>query len=81
MAYGRFFRGVGPCGTALGRGNENLNKWSRSHDQDGHHRYKYQKPLKIIFSRTRRPMILKLGMKHLGMELYKVCINNDPWMT
>ena len=23
-------------------------------------------------------MILKLGMKHLGMELYKVCINHDP---
>ena len=26
-------------------------------------------------------MILKLGMKHLGMELYKVYINHDPWMT
>ena len=35
-----------------------------------------KKPLKIFF-RTRRPMILKLGMKHLRMELYKVCINHD----
>ena len=26
-------------------------------------------------------MILKLGVKHLGMELYKVYINHDPWMT
>ena len=26
-------------------------------------------------------MILKLGMKHQGMELYKVYINHDPWMT
>ena len=26
-------------------------------------------------------MILKLGMKHQGMELYKVCINHDPGMT
>ena len=26
-------------------------------------------------------MILKLGMKHLGIELYKVCINHDPGMT
>ena len=26
-------------------------------------------------------MILKLGVKHLGMELYKVCINRDPGMT
>ena len=34
-----------------------------------------------IFFRTRRPMILKLGMKHLGMELYKVYINHDPGMT
>ena len=26
-------------------------------------------------------MILKLGMKHLGMELYKMYINHDPGMT
>ena len=26
-------------------------------------------------------MILKLGMTHQGMELYKVCINHDPGMT
>ena len=34
-----------------------------------------KKPLKIFFSRTRRPMILKLGMKHQAMghlqSLYK----------
>ena len=28
-------------------------------------------------SRTRRPMILKLGMKKQAKELYKVCINHD----
>ena len=39
------------------------------------------KNLVKIFSRTRRPMILKLGMKHQAMELYKVCINHDPVMT
>ena len=38
-------------------------------------------PSKIFFSRTRRPMILKLGMKHQAIELYKVCINRDPWVT
>ena len=32
-------------------------------------------------SRTRRPMILKLGMKKQTMELYKVCVNHDPGMT
>ena len=26
-------------------------------------------------------MILKLGMKHLGEELYKVYINHDPGMA
>ena len=36
---------------------------------------------KNIFSRTRRPMILKLGIKHQSMELYKVYINRDPWVT
>ena len=30
---------------------------------------------------TRRPMILKLGMKHQGIEVYKICINHDPGMT
>ena len=38
-------------------------------------------PLKTFLSRTRRPMILKLGMKHQAMELYKVYINHDPGMT
>ena len=47
------------CGASWGRGNESLYKWSRSHDQDGRHA---QKPLKIFFSRTRSPMILKLGI-------------------
>ena len=26
-------------------------------------------------------MILKFGMKHQEMKLYKVYINHDPWMT
>ena len=39
------------------------------------------KTLKIFFFRTRRPMILKLGVKRLGMELYKVYIIYDPGMT
>ena len=29
-----------------------------------------KKPLKIFFSRTRRPMILRLGMKHQGEFIY-----------
>ena len=40
-----------------------------------------KKPLKIFFSRTRRPMILKLGMKYQGEELYNVYINHDLGMT
>ena len=40
-----------------------------------------QKPLKIFFSRTRKPMILKLGMKHQAIELYKVYISHGPGVT
>ena len=40
-----------------------------------------KKTLNIFFSRTRRPMILKLGMKHQAMEPYENCINHDPRMT
>ena len=40
-----------------------------------------KKTLKIFFSRTRRPMILKLGVKPQAMELYKVFISHDPGMT
>ena len=36
---------------------------------------------KIFFSRTHRPMILKLGMQHRGIKLYKVYINDDPGLT
>ena len=42
---------------------------------------KKKQTLKIFFSRTRRPMILKLGMKHQEEELYKVYINHDLGMT
>ena len=50
------------CGASLGRGNESLYKWSRSHDQDGRHAQKCSKPKKIFFSRTTGPIALKLGM-------------------
>ena len=39
------------------------------------------RPLKIFFSRTRSHMIYKLGMYHLGLKLYKMCINDDPGLT
>ena len=37
--------------------------------------------LYILFFKTRRAMILKLGLKHQAMELYKVYINHDLGMT
>ena len=36
---------------------------------------------KNIFFRTRRPIVLVLGMKHKGMESYKIYFNHDPGMT
>ena len=41
----------------------------------------YGKTLKLFFSRTRSPMILKLGMWHQGLKVYKVYINDDPGLT
>ena len=35
---------------------------------------------KIFFSRTRKPLILKLGMKHQAMVLYRIYTNHDPEM-
>ena len=36
---------------------------------------------KIFFFRTRRPMILKIGMEHQGIEAYKIYITHDAGMT
>ena len=38
------------------------------------------KPSKI-FSRTRGPMIWKIGMQHLGLKLYKLFVNDGPGWT
>ena len=37
--------------------------------------------LKIFYSRTRRPVTLRLGMKYWGCGAYQVCSNDDPRMT
>ena len=37
--------------------------------------------LKIFFSRTRRPVILGLGMYHWKCGVYQVCSNDDPKFT
>ena len=40
----------------------------------------YSINFKNHFFRTRRLMIMKLGLKHQAMELYKIFINHDPGM-
>ena len=69
------------CGASLGRGNESLHKWSRSHDQDGRHAQKCSKPLKIFFSGTGGPISTKLGIMHRGLQPIIVYINDDPGLT
>ena len=39
------------------------------------------KTSKIFFSRTERPMNLKLGMLHRVLEYYQVCSNDAPGLT
>ena len=34
-----------------------------------------------IFSGTKRPMALKLGMQHRVLEYFQVCSNDDPGLT
>ena len=51
-------------GASLGWGNESIFKWSRSHDQDGHHAHIWLKALKILVSGTEKLMTLKLGLQH-----------------
>ena len=42
----------------------------------------YNKNLKtIFFSGTKRPMTLKIGMRHRVFEFYQVCSNDDPGLT
>ena len=36
---------------------------------------------KIIFSGTKRPMTMKIGMQHWVLKYYKVRSNDDPGMT
>ena len=40
-----------------------------------------KKHLKIFFSRTKKASQLNLGIKHLGLEVYLVCSNDDPRLT
>ena len=51
----------------MGWGNENEYKWFMLHDQDGHQVHIWLEPLKI-FSGIKRPMVLKLGMRHWLLE-------------
>ena len=41
----------------------------------------YGKNFKIFFSGTKRPMTLKLGMRHWLLEYYQICSNDDPGLT
>ena len=42
------------CGAFLGRGNESLYKWSRSHDQDSRHAHILQEPFENLLLQNRR---------------------------
>ena len=61
----------------MGWGNESMLKRSWSH---GRHAHIWQKPLKI-FSGTKSPMTLKLGLQHRVLEFYQVCSTDDAGLT
>ena len=39
------------------------------------------KTLKIVFSRTEQPMILKIGMQHRVLEYYQIPSNDESRLT
>ena len=41
----------------------------------------YGKNFNFFFSRTKRLMTLKLGMKHWVLEYYQICSNGDAELT
>ena len=63
------------------KGGESLNKRSGSHDLDARHEHFIVKSSKLFFSGNKSHIILKLRMEHWGLKLYKIYINDDPWMT
>ena len=41
----------------------------------------YGENLKSIFSRTKQPMTLNIGMQHRILQTYQVCSNDNPGLT
>ena len=41
----------------------------------------YGKNLKNIFSGTKKPMTLKVGMQHRVLKYFQICSNDDPELT
>ena len=62
----------------MGWENKSLFKWSRSHDRYGRHAHIWS--WTILFSGTKRPMTLKVGMQHRVFKYYQDC-SNAPGLT
>ena len=64
-----------------GWSNESLYKWSRSHDQDGHHDYNLQKPL--FFFQNQKAYDFESWPESSGRRALQsfFFINHDPGMT
>ena len=65
----------------MGCWEENMFKFSRSHDQDGFLSHIWNKPSKISFFGTKRPMTLEVGKHHRILKYYQICFNDDTRLT
>ena len=65
---------VGGGGGGGGGEGHKFKRQSWSHDKDGHHAHIMAKS---VFG-TRSLIILKHGMDHLGVKVFKIYINDDP---
>ena len=82
-----FFKNIRPIDAIFhvepsydGRMKLSTNGFCHTQYQDDHHAHICYKIFKIFFSRTERPMNLKLGMQHRVLEYYQV-YSNAPGLT
>ena len=73
------------CGGSLGKRDKNLYKWSKSHDQDGHHSHVYiVKTFRNHLPVNQKSDNLKLSI-YRAMDINSLCTNfveiGDPRLT
>ena len=65
----------------MGRGNKNVFKWSRIHDQCGHHAHIWLKPYKNLHLSNRKADDIVSWYAALGTQVLPNLFKSDPGLT